>query len=113
MPIGEDGKWIRSKEPEQKRAEAMAKYQAGSASLMGELEAMYKNVKWQRECVEKNQISGMGHKQETVDPKTIKAIGELSLALTRLVDAKIKLDKHLKKAGEESTPEEDYQTLIL
>lgn len=106
-------KWLRSKTPEQKRAEIAAKYQSASVNLIDELESMKKVIKFQRECIEGAQFEGMGAiKKNFVDPKITKAVADLTLALTRTVEAKIKLDKHLKKASEESTPEEERATII-
>lgn len=88
------------------------RYNAASISMLMEIEETLKAVKWERECIVNTQKQGMGHKQLTFDPKTVKALSDLALAVTRLVEAKIKYDKHSKSQSEEQTPEEEMETVV-
>jgi hypothetical protein len=97
--------------PDELREKALAKFDARSVRLVDEIEAMLKLLVFQREALQNNLFSGLGYKQDSVDLKTVAASKELTLAYTRMVEAQIKLDKHLKQVAELMTPEEEKEAV--
>jgi hypothetical protein len=97
--------------PDELREKALAKFDARSVRLIDEIEAMLKLLVFQREALQNNLFSGLGYKQDSVDLKTVAASKELTLAYTRMVEAQIKLDKHLKQVADLMTPEEEREAV--
>jgi hypothetical protein len=92
---------------EELREKALAKFDARSVRLIDELEEMLKLLVFQREALKNSAFEGLGYKQKTLDINQVRASKELSFAYTRMVEAQIKLDKHLKQVAEMMTPEEE------
>lgn len=100
-----------SKNVDELRAEALAKYDQRAVRLVDELNSFLKMLVIQREAIEKSLFEGLGYKGDKVDVKAVTASKELSLAYTRLVEAQIKLDKHLKAVADQMTPEEEAEAV--
>lgn len=93
------------------KEKTLAKYDDKSVRLIDELEEMLKILVFQRETLKNQLHSGYGYKQDTIDLKAVTASKELSMAYTRMVEAQIKLDKHLKAVAEMMTPEEEMEAV--
>lgn len=64
-----------------------------------------------RECLEKSLFQGMGHKQDGLADSDVRALSALSIALDRVVAAKIKFDKHMKSFAEQMSPAEELDAI--
>ncbi len=93
------------------KEKTLAKYDDKSVRLIDELEEMLKILVWQRETLGNQVKAGFGYKQDTIDLKAVTASKELSMAYTRMVEAQIKLDKHLKAVADMMTPEEEKEAV--
>jgi hypothetical protein len=94
-----------------KKERVLAKYDDKSVRLIDELEEMLKILVWQRETLGNQVKAGFGYKQDTIDLKAVTASKELSMAYTRMVEAQIKLDKHLKAVADMMSPEEEKEAV--
>lgn len=100
-----------SKEVDVLRREAIARNDARGARVMDELEEMLKLCRFQREALKNECADAFGYKQLAADLKTVQKTEKLALAYTRLTDAQIKLNKHLKEVAEIMTPEEELDAV--
>lgn len=88
----------------------LAKYDDKSVRLIDELEEMLKILMFQRETLKRQLTSQLG-RQDVIDLKAVTASKELSMAYTRMVEAQIKLDKHLKAVADMMSVEEEKEAV--
>jgi len=92
---------------EKQRTKGFAKLEARSTDIRSELDRYLKLCQHARECLENSFNSGMGHKQMGLSDGDLKGLSNLSIALDRVVAAKIKYDKHMKSFADQMSPEEE------
>jgi len=105
-------KWKRSKSMDELRAEAYARYSKAGVSLVQELDNILRALAFQRETLETNMMAGQAFKGEFFDPKLVVALKELTLSYSSAVNAKIKLDKHMKQIAETMTYDEQVDAVV-
>lgn len=90
----------------QVRAELNA-FRKSSVDLAEELTAIVKAVKYLRAGIENDMVS------EDADRKSlVKAVADLTIAYSKAVDAKVKLEKHLKQEAEDLTEEQQIEAIV-
>lgn len=105
--MGKQSDVFRDGEQEELRKDALARNDARGIRIMDELEEMLRLCRFQREALKNECTDGFGYKQLAADLKTVQKTEKLALAYTRLTDAQIKLNKHLKDIADVMTPEEE------
>lgn len=93
------------------RKEALARLGVGNIDLADELNEILKVVKYQRESLTNSMVSGFGYKQDELNPKHAALARDLVMAYQKAVDAKVKLDKHLRSFAEDMTLEEELDSV--
>lgn len=97
--------------PEQIRKETLAKLLSSSVSLQNELEDLLKILRFQRETLTNEMVSGMAYRQQDLSESLVTKTSKLTLAYEKALSAKIRLDKHLKDAAAEMTPDEELESV--
>lgn len=97
----------------QARAELLAKFNSTAVDLAVELDEILKVLRFQRQALTNKMTEGFGYKQFELKAEDAKAATTLTLSYQKAVDAKVKLDKHLKDRAEELTPEQELESVAL
>lgn len=94
---------------------ALSKHNHSTVDLRHEIEALYKVVKFARETLERSltgESGSMGYKKLSLSRDDAASIQALATAMEKLVNMKMKYDKHLKDRAEDLSPEEEDAALI-
>lgn len=100
-------------EKKKSQAEVMSKFSSGVVDLMEELDALLRILKFQREALVNSMTDGFGYKKMELNPEHAKLSATLASVYQKTVDAKVKLDKHLRERAEDMSPEEEVQSIEL
>lgn len=95
------------KNPNKTRSEVLARFATGAIDLMEELDNLLRILKFQREALVNSMTDGFGYKKMELNPAHAKLAAQLAVTYQKAVDAKVKLDKHLRDRAEELTPAEE------
>lgn len=95
------------KNPNKTRSEVLARFATGAIDLMEELDNLLRILKFQREALVNSMTDGFGYKKMELNPGHAKLAAQLAVTYQKAVDAKVKLDKHLRDRAEELTPAEE------
>ncbi len=99
------------KNPNKIRNEVIARFSSGAIDLMEELDSILRVLKFQRESLVNSMTDGFGFKQMELNPGHAKLGSQLAASYQKAVDAKIKLDKHLRDRAEDMTPAEEVASI--
>lgn len=88
--------------------EELSKFRKSSVDLAEELEALIKVAKYMRQQIEVDMTADLGFERN----KIVKAIADLTMAFSKAVDARVKLDKHLTAEAEALTDEEQLEAVF-
>jgi stress response protein YsnF len=94
----------------------LSKHNHSTIDLRYEIDSLHRVVKFARETLEKSltgsEGSSMGYKKLMLSRDDAASIQALATALEKLVNMKMKYDKHLKDKADELSPEEEDVALI-
>ncbi len=98
--------------PTNKKA-VVARAENSSTDLRFEIEKLNKLVTFGRECLENSLYKEtLGYKKEQLTKDQAASIQALATSMEKLVNVKMKYDKHLKDEADKLTPDEEVDALV-
>ena len=100
------------KKPVAAKIAATARAENSSTDMRIEIDKLHRLVTYGRECLENSLYKEtLGYKKEHLDKNQAASIQALATSMEKLVNIKMKYDKHLKDEADKLTPEEELDAL--